>query len=235
MLKVEDIHVFYGLFEAIKGVTMSVKEGETVGIIGPNGHGKSTILKAISGVNPPRKGEMTFRNKRIDNLKPQEIVNMGIIQVPEGGRLFPEMSVMENLLLGAYAGEAWKRKEANLETVFQLFPNLKGRENQKCNTLSGGERMAVSIGRGLMAAANLLMLDEPSLGLSPKLAQEVLRKIDEIKETGLSMILVEQSTRYVSEVADRIYLIENGRVELEGSRDEVLENKHVKESYLGVM
>jgi len=235
MLEVSDIHINYGLFEAVKGVTLNVHDEELVAIMGPNGHGKSTLVRAISGLVRVKKGKIEYNGNRIDKLKPPDIVKMGVIQVPEGGHLFPEMTVKENLILGAYTTEAWKNREENMNKVLNLFPILKDRMNQLCLTLSGGERRAVAVGRGLMSSAKLLMLDEPSLGLSPLLAQELIKGIKKIKDTGISIILVEENTRYVRELADRIYLIEQGKVVLQGKKKEVLENNYVKKAYLGII
>lgn len=235
MLEVNDLHVFYGLFEAVKGVSLNVKENELVALIGPNGHGKSTIIRAISNLVNIKNGEIKFNGNRIDTLKPHEIVKMGVIQVPEGGHLFPEMTVKENLMLGAYTSEAWKIRDKNVQKVLEMFPILKDKMGQSCSTLSGGERRAVAVGRGLMSAAKLLMLDEPSLGLSPLLAQVLMKRIQDIKATGLSIILVEENTRYIQELADRIYLIEEGKVAMHGNRDEILEKSYIKKAYLGVI
>ena len=235
MLEVNDLHVNYGLFEAVKGISLKVQQNETVALLGPNGHGKSTILRAISGLIKPRSGTITFNEKKITQLKPPEIVKMGIIQVPEGGHLFPEMTVRENLMLGAYTPAAWKQREVNLHKVLEIFPNLRDKMSRLCLNLSGGERRAVAVGRGLMSSAKLLMLDEPSLGLSPLLGQEVMRGIKNIRATGISILLVEENTRYIRELADRIYLIEQGKVALQGEKNEVLENSYIKKAYLGVL
>jgi len=235
MLEVQDLHVNYGLFEAVKGISLEVRDNETVALLGPNGHGKSTILRAISGLIRPRSGTIAFNSTKISQLKPPDIVKMGVIQVPEGGHLFPEMTVKENLMLGAYSPEAWKHREVNMHKVLEIFPNLRDKMSRLCLNLSGGERRAVAVGRGLMSAAKLLMLDEPSLGLSPLLAQEVMRGIRNIKATGIGILLVEENTRYIRELADRIYLIEQGKVALEGEKDEVLENSYIKKAYLGIV
>jgi len=234
MLEVNNIHVFYGLFEVLKGVSLTVGEGETVGLLGPNGHGKSTIINTISGILVPHSGTIKFDRSYIHQMPPHKIVEIGIVQVPEGRKLFPEMTVLENLKMGAYTSHAWKEKDKNLEKAFDLFPMLKEKKDQKCLTLSGGERQAVALARGLMSSAKLLMLDEPSMGLAPKLAKEVLEKIKEIKKSGVSILLVEQNVLYITDVADRMYLIEQGKVALEGKRDMILSNKYVKEAYLGV-
>jgi len=235
MLEVSDIHVYYGLFEAVKGISLNIREKELVAIMGPNGHGKSTLIRAISGLVKIKGGKIEYNGKKIDKLKPPDIVKMGIIQVPEGGHLFPEMTVEENLLLGAYVPGAWRKRKENIQIVLDLFPILKDKMDQICLTLSGGERRAVAVGRGLMSSAKLLMLDEPSLGLSPLLAKELIKGIKKIKDTGIAIILVEENVRYIRELADRIYLVEQGKVTLKGKKDQVLENKHVKKAYLGII
>lgn len=234
MLVVNGIDVFYGSFQVLKKVSFEVSEGETVGLLGPNGHGKTTILKTISGLLKPNRGSIEFDGKKIGGIPPDKIVELGIVHVPQGGKLFPHMTVLENLYLGAYTTNAWKRRGENLETVFQLFPVMEERKSQRCSTLSGGERQMVAMGRGMMSPAKLLMLDEPSFGLAPKIAEELLRKIEDIKETGMSIILVEQNVRYIMQLAERMYLIENGQVPLEGGREEFLNNDYVKKAYLGL-
>jgi branched-chain amino acid transport system ATP-binding protein len=233
MLEVNDVDVFYGVFQALWGVSLKVHDHETVSLFGPNGHGKTTILRTISGILTPWRGDIKFDGKDISKMPSHEIVKMGIVQVPQGRRLFPEMTVIENLKLGAYISDAWKKKEENLERVYQLFPRLKERKNQKCKTLSGGERQMVAIGRSLMSSARLLMLDEPSLGLAPKLLLELMEKIKKIKETGISVILVDQNIRYITALTDRMYLIENGKVALEGRKEDMFENEYVRKTYLG--
>ncbi len=235
MLEVNKIHVFYGLLEAVSGVSIRVDERETVGLFGPNGHGKTTILKTICGLLKPREGEVRFHGKDVTKLAPHKVVDLGITYVPEGGRLFPHMTVVENLKLGAYSTNAWKDRDRKLKEVFELFPNLKERENQACYTLSGGERQMVAVARGLMSSPKLLILDEPSLGLAPKVTIALLEKIREIKERGISMILAEQNVRYTTEIADRLYLVENGTIKLEGKREIVVEDRYVKQAYLGVI
>jgi len=235
MLEVNKIHVFYGLLEAVSGVSIRVDEGETVGLFGPNGHGKTTILKTICGLIEPRKGEVRFYGRDITKLAPHKVADLGITYVPEGGHLFLHMTVLENLKLGAYSANAWKNRSRKLKEVVELFPNLKERKNQESRTLSGGERQMVAVARGLMSSPKLLILDEPSLGLAPKVAIALLEKIREIKERGISMILAEQNVRYATEIADRLYLIENGIIKLEGDRKLVIEDKYVKQAYLGVV
>ena len=234
MLEVNKIHVFYGLLEAVSGASIRVDEGETVGLFGPNGHGKTTILKTICGLIKPRKGKVRFYGRDITKLASHKVADLGITYVPEGGHLFPHMTVLENLKLGAYSKNAWSDRSRKLKEVVELFPNLKERKNQECRTLSGGERQMVAVARGLMSSPKLLILDEPSLGLAPKVTISLLEKIREIKEKGISMILAEQNVRYATEIADRLYLIENGSIKLEGDRKSVIEDKYVKQAYLGV-
>jgi len=234
MLKVEGIDVSYGSLQVLKKVSISVKNNETVGIFGPNGHGKTTLLKAISGLLKPVKGTIKFKDQVISGVPPEKIVNMGLIHVPQGSQLFLDMTVEENLLMGAYRSIAWSKRRENLKSVYQLFPSLKERRNKKSSTLSGGERQMTAIGRGLMSSAELLMLDELTMGLAPKLGWEIINKISEIKETGIAIILVEQNIAYAAELSERMYLLENGEIKLSGNKGEVLSNKYVQEAYLGI-
>ncbi len=234
MLEVNDLHVFYGHFEALTGLSIEVKENEVVALAGPNGHGKSTVLNSILGLTDIQSGTIQFQGKRIEKESPIDIVKMGVILVPEGGHLFSEMTVQENLLMGAYHPKAWKNRNENLRNVFDLFPMLEKIKDRLCLRLSGGERRAVAIGRGLMSSAKLLMLDEPTLGLAPVLVKNITEKIKEIKETGMTIILVEENIRSVSELADRIYLVLKGKIALEGEAEKVLQDKKFKEAYLGL-
>ncbi len=234
MLKVEEIDVSYGSLKVLKNVSISVKNNETVGIFGPNGHGKTTLLKTISGLLKPLKGIIEFKDQVISGVPPEKIVNMGLIHVPQGSQLFLDMTVEENLLMGAYRSTAWSKRRENLKSVYQLFPSLKERRNKKSSTLSGGERQMTAIGRGLMSSAELLMLDELTMGLAPKLGWEIINKISEIKETGIAIILVEQNIAYAAELSERMYLLENGEIKLSGNKEEVLSNKYVQEAYLGI-
>jgi len=234
MLEVNDLHVFYGQFEALMGLSFKVEENEVVALAGPNGHGKSTALHSIIGLTDIRSGTIQFQGKSIEKESPVDIVKMGVILVPEGGHLFIEMTVQENLIMGAYHPNAWKNRNENLRKVYDLFPMLEKIKNRLCLRLSGGERRAVGIGRGLMSSAKILMLDEPTLGLAPVLVKNITEKIKEIKETGMTIVLVEENIRYVSELADRIYLINKGKVALEGDADKVLKDSRFKELYLGL-
>ena len=234
VLEVKDLHVFYGHFEALNGLSFRVEENEVVALAGPNGHGKSTTLHSILGLTDIRRGTILFQGKHIENELPVNIVKMGVILVPEGGNLFPEMTVLENLLMGAYHPNAWKKRHDNLTRVFELFPMLEKIKDRLCMRLSGGERRAVAIGRGLMSSAKLLMLDEPTLGLAPVLVKNISEKIKEIKDTGMTIILVEENIRYVSELSDRIYLVNKGKIALEGKADKVLKDSVFREAYLGL-
>lgn len=236
MLEVNAIKVFYGPFQALNKIDLRVGNEETVGLFGPNGHGKTTILKTISGLLRPAKGDIRFEGRRIDSLSPPEITSLGIIHVPQGRHLFPYLSVRENLILGACTKEAWKERDRRLKEVYQIFPKLRERERQKCAALSGGERQMAAIGRGLMSKAKLLMLDEPLEGLAPVLMEELREKIREIKESAKSsMIVVDENVHFVSQLADRLYLIEHGEVRVEGRRDELMNLDEIKQAYLGVL
>lgn len=233
MLEVKAINVFIGETEILRGVSLSVKENERIGIIGPNGHGKSTTLKTISGLYAPKKGQITFEGTTISDQNPRKIVELGVTLVPEGGHLFPEMTVFENLLLGAYTAKAKKRREESLETVHTLFPQLGLLHKSKCNSLSGGELRMLAVGRGLMTYPKLLMLDEPTLGLAPNLVEDLGKKLCEIGETGTSVILADENIDLMEQFAERVYFIENGTVTLEGDPSEVLGSEYVRETYLG--
>jgi len=233
LLKLKDVTIHYETAEAVKDVTLEVEEGAVVGIIGANGGGKSTILKAVSGLVPLTQGEIYFKNKRIDGLAPHEIVNLGVVHVPEGRRLFPHMTILANLRIGAYLRQDKAAIESDLEAVFKLFPMLKDRRNQKAGTLSGGEQEMLAICRGLMARPKLLLLDEPSLGLSPIIIEELANIIRDINKNGISVLLVEQNASLVTEVTERGYVLEVGKVVLEGNITELMENKLVQRAFIG--
>ncbi len=233
MLELNKVHAKYGEVEILRGVTLNVKEGQIAALIGPNGHGKSTIIKTISGLLKLASGEITFYGEKISNFPPEKIVEKGIVHVPEGSRLFPYMTVKENLLMGAYTKASWKTRERNLKSVYSLFPRLFERRKQLASSLSGGERQMVALGRGLMVdKVKLLMMDEPSLGLAPVAADELYGKIAEVRKTGVGLLIVEQTVKRIAN-ADSIYLIENGEVRLHGGSKEVLESDYLKRAYLG--
>ena len=234
MLKVNNLNVLYGKLQALWDVSFRVEEGEIVALVGANAAGKSTLLNSISGLLRPASGTIEFLGKEINGLAAYQIVEAGISQIPEGRKLFPSMSVRENLELGAYTKQAWDKRDETIEDIYQLFPILKERIKQQARTLSGGEQQMVAIARGLMSRPKLYMLDEPSQGLSPVLVSEVFDIINNLHEHGTTILLVEQNVERTLEVADRAYVLENGRIVLEGKGKELMENKHVKKAYLGL-
>ncbi|MDH5365313.1 MAG: ABC transporter ATP-binding protein [Dehalococcoidia bacterium] len=234
MLEVSNINTFYGKAQALWDVSLRIDEQEIVALIGANGAGKTTLLNTISGLLRPASGSVEFLGKRIDGLAPHTIVELGVSHVPEGRRLFADMSVHENLEMGAYTSEAWKRKEETLEQVYQVFPALKERGGQLARTLSGGEQQMLAMGRGLMAKPRLCMLDEPSYGLAPRLLLEVFQVIKSLREQGITILLIEQNVRSTLEISDRAYVLENGRIVLEGKGKELLQEELIRKAYLGL-
>ncbi|HDN76120.1 MAG TPA: ABC transporter ATP-binding protein [Acidilobales archaeon] len=234
LLKVVGLEASYGELKVLWGIDFEVDKGEIVALLGPNGAGKTTTLRTIAGILKEDRGKIIFDNEEINNLPPHERVRRGITLVPEGGELFPYMTVQENLDMGAYLPEARKRYRENLEFVFTLFPRLKERRKQLAGTLSGGERQMLAIGRALMSAPKLIMFDEPSLGLAPNLAVKILETIKELNKEGYSILLVEQNVRLALKISHRGYILENGRIVLSGSSDELSTNPHVKQAYLGM-
>ncbi len=233
MLELSHIDTYYGRIQSLWDVSLKINEAEIVALIGANGAGKSTLLNTISGIIRPTSGSITFLGKRIDELAPHQIVETGISQVPEGGRPLLDMSVRENLEMGAYSYRAWKQKEETIKEVFELFPRLKERENQLARTLSGGEKGMLAMGRGLMSKPKLCMFDEPSYGLAPIVVLEVFQIIKTLRERAITILLVEQNVKRTLEIADRAYVLENGRIAMEGPSTQLLENDHVKAAYLG--
>jgi len=234
MLEVSNLDVFYGKSQALRDISLKVNEREIVALVGANGAGKTTLLNTISGALRAASGSVEFLGKRIDRLAPDTIVQLGISHIPEGRKLFTNMTVRENLELGAYISKAWKRKEETIEEVYQLFPVLKERARQSASKLSGGEGQMVAIGRGLMSSPRLCMFDEPSYGLAPRLLSEVLGVIKRLREQGITILLVEQNVRQTLETADRAYVLENGQIVLEGKGEDLLQDEQVKKSYLGL-
>jgi len=234
MLEVDKVDVFYGEIQVLKEVSLKVNDGELVILFGPNGHGKSTLLKTICGLLTPHSGYIKYNGKEINKLEIPEIVELGLVYIAEERHLFPEMTVMENLKLGAHNSNARKKESENLNYVFHLFPVLKKFENRLASTLSGGEAQMLAIGRGLMSSAKFLAIDEPSLGLAPNLRTDVFAKIAEINESGTSVLLVEQSVVQTSKLANRIYIMEDGKITFEGSKEEIMSNEYIKEAFLGV-
>lgn len=233
MLEVKNLHVYYGQIHALKGVTFAVKKGEIVTLIGGNGAGKTTTLKTISRLLPSKEGEIVYKGENINGVKAHDLVKKGLIQVPEGRHVFPLMTVQENLDLGAYTRRNKKEIGQDLEKVFTLFPRLKERRNQLAGTLSGGEQQMLAMGRALMARPELLLLDEPSMGLAPLLVREIFGIVTEINKTGVTILLVEQNANMALSIADRGYVIETGRVVLEGDAQSLAANEDVKKAYLG--
>jgi branched-chain amino acid transport system ATP-binding protein len=231
LLEVKDIHTFYGNIEALKGISLDVEEGEIVTLIGSNGAGKSTTLRSISGLSPPREGSIKFDGQELGETAPQEIVRLGISQSPEGRRCFPRMTVRENLELGAYLRN--DNIDSDLERVYELFPRLKEREKQKAGTMSGGEQQMLAIGRALMAEPRLLLLDEPGMGLAPILVERIYETIREINEQGTTILLVEQNANSALDVSNRGYVLETGTVALADESSKLKENPEVQKAYLG--
>ncbi len=233
MLKIEDINVYYGAIHALKGISLEVPEGEIVTLIGANGAGKSTTLRTISGLLKPRTGTITFEGKNIAGSPAQDIVKQGVSQVPEGRRIFANMSVLENLELGAYIRSDSKGIAQDLENVFQRFPRLRERKSQVAGTLSGGEQQMLAMGRALMSRPRLLLLDEPSMGLAPLLVKEIFAIIKEINASGTTILLVEQNANMALSIAQKAYVLETGRITLSGTAKELSESEAVRKAYLG--
>ena len=233
MLKVKELSVHYGVIQALKRVSLEVHEGEIVALIGANGAGKTTLLHAISGLVKKSEGHIEFLGTTLAKASCQGIVNAGITQVPEGRRIFPDMSVTENLLMGAYLRKDKKGIEEDMQKVFERFPRLKERAKQMAGTLSGGEQQMLAMGRALMAKPKLLLLDEPSMGLSPLLVKEIFSIISEINAQGTTVLLVEQNARMALQIADRAYVMENGKIVLSGSGEELAASDDIKKAYLG--
>jgi len=234
MLEVFNVRSFYGKLQVLWDVSLKVDEGEIVALVGANGAGKTTLLKTISGFLPPASGEVVFLGERITGSPPHQVVEMGISYVPEGGRVFPDMTVRENLDMGAYTPRAWKKRHEYMEQVFELFPRLKERQNQLARTLSGGERQMLAVARGLMACPKLCIIDEMSYGLAPRVVTEAFGLIKKLRNQGITVLLIEQNVRQALEIADRAYVLENGRVTLEGAGQKLLGSDYVRKAYLGL-
>jgi branched-chain amino acid transport system ATP-binding protein len=234
MLEVNKIDTCYGKMQALWDVSLKIEEGEIVALVGANGAGKTTLLKIISGLLRPVSGSVEFLGRRIDGLPPHAIVELGISHVPEGSKVFPDMTVHENLEMGAYPYHAWRQKEETLKQVYQLFPVLKERKGQLARTLSGGEHQMLAIGRGLMSRPKLCMFDEPSYGLAPLFVAEIFRIIHGLRDQGITILLIEQNVRRALEIADRACVLENGRMCLEGDCVQLLQSDYVRKAYLGL-
>ena len=234
LLKTQDLNVFYGDLQSLTGVGINVEKGELTTIVGANAAGKSTLINTISGILRQRTGTITFEDRSIEHLPPHQRVAIGIIQIPEGRLLFPDMSVVENLELGAFTPRARGMRKQNMEKVFTILPLLQERRNQRAGSLSGGEQQMCAIGRGLMAMPTLLILDEPSLGLAPIIVQEMFETIQNINHEGTTVLLVEQNVQFALEIADHGFVLENGRITLKGKGAELLQNEQLKKAYLGI-
>jgi len=234
MLKVSHLNAWYGEAQVLKEVSVSVNQGQVVVMLGPNGHGKSTLLKAICGLAERIDGEISYQGRSIAGLSTDKLVNMGVVYIAENRELFPYMTVQENLKLGAYAKAARPHEKKNMEKVYSLFPRLKERKTQLASTMSGGEAKMLAVARGLMSNADFLCIDEPSLGLQPSLRMELFSTIREINNQGKTILLVEQNIPHIAELADKVYVMEEGRISFEGDKDEALGNQHLKEIFLGM-
>jgi branched-chain amino acid transport system ATP-binding protein len=234
MLKVSNLNAYYGESHVLRDISISVNQSEVVVMLGPNGHGKSTLLKSICGLVDQTKGNIIYKDKDINGLATEKIVNLGITYIAENRELFPYMTVLENLKLGAYSNNARAHEKENLAWVFDLFPRLVDRKKQLASTMSGGEARMLAVARGLMSNADFLCVDEPSLGLQPSLRHEIFSIIRQINKQGKTVLLVEQNIPQIAELADRIYVLEEGKISFEGNKDEALNNEHLKEVFLGM-
>ena len=233
MLKVENIQVYYGMINAIKGVSFEVNEGEVIALIGANGAGKTTILHTITGLVAPKSGHVMFEGKDLTKIAPHKIVYLGMAHVPEGRRVFQQLTVLENLRLGAFSIKDKAKIEENLEYVYRHFPRLEERKNQVAGTLSGGEQQMLAMGRALMSNPKIILMDEPSMGLSPLLVNEIFKIIGEVSKDGTTVLLVEQNAKKALSIADRAYVLETGNIVMEGKASELLNDPRIKAAYLG--
>jgi branched-chain amino acid transport system ATP-binding protein len=234
MLEVSNLDTFYGRIQALWGVSLKIVEAEIVALVGANGAGKTTLLNTISGLLPAASGSVEFLGKRIDGLQSHAIVELGMSHIPEGRKLFPDMSVRENLEMGAYSKRVWKRKQETLDEVYQLFPTLKARRRQLAKTLSGGEQQMVAMGRGLMSRPTLCIIDEPSSGLAPLVVDGIFGIIQGLRDQGIAVFLIEQNVQQTLEIADRAYVLENGRIILAGESKKLLQEELIRKAYLGL-
>lgn len=233
MLEVKDLEVYYGVIQAIKGISFHVDQGEVIALIGANGAGKTTTLHTVTGLLSPKKGSVIFQGKDITKVPPHKIVAMGMAHVPEGRRVFAELSVYENLRMGAYTRADKAEIEESLKNVYKRFPRLEERKNQMAGTLSGGEQQMLAIGRALMSKPSIILMDEPSMGLSPILVNEIFDIIRSVSESGTTVLLVEQNAKKALSIADRAYVLETGNITLEGKAKDLLEDDSIKKAYLG--
>ena len=234
LLEVKNLNAGYGSSQVLWDICFNIQQAEIVALVGANGAGKTTLLHTISGVKAPISGTVTFRGQRIEGLKSHEIVELGICHIPEGRKLFTDMSIQENLEMGAYSKRAWKNRHETLKQVYALFPRLKERAGQLARTLSGGEQQMLAMGRGLMSLPELCIIDEPSNGLAPKLVAEVFQIIKALRDQGKTILIIEQNVRQTLEIADRACVLENGRMEIEGPCCDLLKSDHIRKAYLGL-
>lgn len=233
MLEVKGLVAGYAGSEVLHGIDLVVNDGEGVVVLGPNGHGKTTLLRAITGLLPPRAGQVLLEGRDITHLRPDVIAAAGVVHIPQGDLLFPDMTVTENLLMGAYHRPTWAERKERLDRVYELWPWLKQRGTQLTRTLSGGERRMLALGRGLMAKARILLIDEPSLGLAPLTTEQIYASIRKVKESGIALLLADENANHVAGLADRVYLLETGSLVRQGPADALLKDKALLESYLG--
>ena len=233
MLEIKDLEVYYGMIQAIKGISFEVNEGEVIALIGANGAGKTTILHTISGLIAPKKGSITFEGQEITKIPAHKIVENGLAQVPEGRRLFPSLSVLQNLKLGAYTRKDKKEIDDTLKMIYERFPRLEERKNQPAGTLSGGEQQMLAMGRALMSKPRIILMDEPSMGLSPIFVNEIFDIIKQVSASGTTVLLVEQNAKKALSIADRGYVLETGKIVKEGKASDLLNDEAVKKAYLG--
>ena len=233
MLEVKDLEVYYGMIQAIKGVSFHVDQGEVIALIGANGAGKTTILHTVTGLLSPKKGSVVFEGQEVTKIPAHKIVSLGMALVPEGRRVFAELSVYENLKMGAYTRKDKSEIEENLQKIYERFPRLKERKNQMAGTLSGGEQQMLAMGRALMSQPKIILMDEPSMGLSPILVNEIFDIIQEVSKSGTTVLLVEQNAKKALSIADRAYVLETGRIALEGRAEDLLRDDSIKKAYLG--
>lgn len=233
MLEIKDLEVYYGMIQAIKGVSFEVNEGEVIALIGANGAGKTTILHAVTGLLEAKSGSVTFDGKNITKVPAHKIVSMGMAHVPEGRRVFANLTVLQNLRMGAYTRKDKDEIEETLKTVYQRFPRLEERQNQLAGTLSGGEQQMLAMGRALMSHPRIILMDEPSMGLSPIFVNEIFNIIQEVRASGTTVLLVEQNAKKALSISDRAYVLETGKIVLEGDAEELLNNDSIKKAYLG--
>lgn len=233
MLEVKDLQVYYGVIQALKGISFEVNQGEVIALIGANGAGKTTTLQTLTGILSPKAGSILFEGKDITKVPAHKIVEMGMVHVPEGRRVFADMSVYENLLMGAYTRKDKNEIQESLEGVYKRFPRLEERKNQRAGTLSGGEQQMLAMGRALMSKPSIILMDEPSMGLSPIFVNEIFNIIEEVSKSGTTVLLVEQNARKALSIADRAYVLETGSITLSGNAEELLHDESVQKAYLG--